>query len=87
MYLFPIPVFTDNYFGLLLNVKRALAVVDSGAAKPVLHALQQHAPQLESILVTHPHSDHTGGVDASATHDTHCTHVLAANRQWKNQFK
>ncbi|MEO5607901.1 MAG: MBL fold metallo-hydrolase [Polaromonas sp.] len=86
MYLFPIPVFTDNYFWLLLNGKRALAV-DSGAAKPVLHALQQQAPQLESILVTHPHSDHTGGVDASATHDTHGTHVLAANRQWKNQFK
>ena len=83
MYLFPIPAFTDNYFWLLHDGKRALAV-DSGAAKPALHALQQHAPQLESILVTHPHSDHTGGFDASATHDTH---VFTAIRQWKNQFK
>jgi len=29
----------------------------------VLRALEQHALQLESILVTHHHADHTGGVD------------------------
>lgn len=63
MYLIPIPAFADNYLWLLHDGKRAL-VVDPGDAEPVLRALEQHALQLESILVTHHHADHTGGVDA-----------------------
>lgn len=39
-------------------------VVDPGDAQPVLEALQQLNLRLEAILVTHHHSDHTGGVDA-----------------------
>ena len=90
MYLIPIPAFADNYLGLLHDGKRAL-VVDPGDAGPVLRALKQHALQLESILVTHHHADHTGGVDAlreatdalavepDNTH--HDTTVFAALRQ------
>jgi len=63
MYLIPIPAFADNYLWLLHDGKRAL-VVDPGDAEPVLLALEQSALQLESILVTHHHADHTGGVDA-----------------------
>lgn len=63
MYLIPIPAFDDNYLWLLHDGKRAL-VVDPGDAGPVQRALEQHALQLESILVTHHHADHTGGVDA-----------------------
>lgn len=63
MYLIPIPAFADNYLWLLHDGKRAL-VVDPGDAEPVLRALEQHALQLESILVTHHHADHTGGVAA-----------------------
>jgi hydroxyacylglutathione hydrolase len=63
MYLIPIPAFADNYLWLLHDGKRAL-VVDPGDAEPVLRALEQSALQLESILVTHHHADHTGGVDA-----------------------
>lgn len=63
MYLFPISAFADNYLWLLHDGKRAL-VVDPGDAEPVLRALEQSALQLESILVTHHHADHTGGVDA-----------------------
>jgi hydroxyacylglutathione hydrolase len=62
MYLIPIPAFADNYLWLLHDGKRAL-VVDPGDAEPVLRALAQHTLQLESILVTHHHADHTGGVD------------------------
>ncbi|MBK5207493.1 MAG: hydroxyacylglutathione hydrolase, partial [Polaromonas sp.] len=62
MYLIPIPAFADNYLWLLHDGKRAL-VVDPGDAEPVLRALEQHALQLKSILVTHHHADHTGGVD------------------------
>ncbi|MDB5868501.1 MAG: Hydroxyacylglutathione hydrolase [Polaromonas sp.] len=63
MYLIPIPAFADNYIWLLHDGKRAL-VVDPGDAGPVVRALAHHALQLESILVTHHHADHTGGVDA-----------------------
>ena len=63
MYLIPIPAFDDNYLWLLHDGKRAL-VVDPGDAGPVQRALEQHALQLESILVTHHHADHTGGVAA-----------------------
>lgn len=63
MYLIPIPAFADNYLWLLHDGKRAV-VVDPGDAEPVLRVLKQHALQLESILVTHHHADHIGGVDA-----------------------
>ena len=38
-------------------------MVDPGDAAPVLQALQQEGVELRSILVTHHHADHTGGVD------------------------
>jgi hydroxyacylglutathione hydrolase len=61
MKLIPLPAFNDNYFWLMHNNGRAL-VVDPGDAQPVLAALQQLGLQLDSILVTHHHSDHVGGV-------------------------
>lgn len=61
MHLIPIPAFADNYLWLLHDGQRAL-VVDPGDAAPVLRTLKQHGLQLESILVTHHHADHTGGV-------------------------
>ncbi len=63
MYLIPIPAFADNYLWLLHDGQHAL-VVDPGDAEPVLKTLKQHALQLTSILVTHHHADHTGGIDA-----------------------
>ena len=38
-------------------------MVDPGDAQPVLDYLQTHALQLDGILITHHHADHTGGVD------------------------
>jgi len=63
MFLIPIPAFTDNYLWLLHDGQRAL-IVDPGDASPVLQALKDNQLQLESILVTHHHADHTGGVNA-----------------------
>lgn len=60
----PIPAFQDNYFWLIrgLTDTRAAAVVDPGAADPVLQALAGDDLRLAAILVTHHHPDHVGGV-------------------------
>jgi hydroxyacylglutathione hydrolase len=63
MKLIPLPAFTDNYIWMLHDGTRAL-VVDPGDAQSVLDALRHSSLQLEAILVTHHHPDHTDGVDA-----------------------
>jgi hydroxyacylglutathione hydrolase len=68
--LLAIPAFTDNYFWLMHDGTSAL-VVDPGEAGPVLEAmaalrLAHPAIELKTILVTHHHPDHTGGVAALA---------------------
>ena len=69
MKLLAIPAFADNYIWLVHDGVKAL-VVDPGDAQVVLDTLQQLGLQLVSILVTHHHADHTGGVAAlrQATH-------------------
>ena len=61
MELIALPAFQDNYFWMLHDGRQAL-VVDPGEAAPVDAALRQHGLTLASILVTHHHADHTGGV-------------------------
>ena len=61
MNLIALPAFTDNYIWMLHDTRRAL-VVDPGDAGVVLAALQRLSLQLDTILVTHHHADHTGGV-------------------------
>lgn len=63
MKLIPLNAFADNYIWLLHDTHQAL-VVDPGDAQPVLEALQHSGVQLTTILVTHHHPDHTGGVEA-----------------------
>jgi hydroxyacylglutathione hydrolase len=63
MKLIPLPAFQDNYLWLLHDGQRAL-VVDPGDAQPVRTYLERTGLQLDAILVTHHHQDHTGGVDA-----------------------
>lgn len=59
----PLPAFTDNYIWMLHDGRQAI-VVDPGDSAPVLQALQHLGVQLQTILVTHHHADHVGGVDA-----------------------
>lgn len=55
--------FEDNYIWLLQNRENtAAAVVDPGDEDPVLEALDRHALNLNAVLITHKHGDHTGGI-------------------------
>ena len=61
MKLIAIPAFSDNYLWLLHDTRQAI-VVDPGQAEPVLECLREHRLALQTILVTHHHADHVGGV-------------------------
>ena len=79
MVLHPIPAFTDNYIWVLHNGHRAL-VVDPGESSGVLHYLDAHGLTLETILVTHHHHDHVGGVLALHSHTG--ARVVAPASEW-----
>ncbi|MFW7341656.1 hydroxyacylglutathione hydrolase [Pollutimonas sp. H1-120] len=59
--LIPLPAFTDNYIWMLCKNGRAV-VVDPGQSAPVEDLLEQRGLTLDSILLTHHHHDHVGGV-------------------------
>lgn len=61
MHLHPLAAFTDNYIWVLHDGARAL-VVDPGEASGVQAYLAEHRLTLDTILITHHHGDHTGGV-------------------------
>jgi hydroxyacylglutathione hydrolase len=57
----PIPAFTDNYFWAMHQGKHC-AVVDPGDAQTVIDWLDQRGLSLVTILITHHHPDHVGGI-------------------------
>jgi len=57
----PIPAFKDNYIWTLHDRQYAV-VVDPGDATPVITWLDAHQLKLASILCTHHHNDHVGGI-------------------------
>lgn len=63
MHLHPIAAFNDNYIWVLHDGTRAL-VVDPGEAAGVQTFLAERRLTLDTILITHHHGDHTGGVSA-----------------------
>lgn len=58
----PIPAFTDNYLWLLTNENGEACVVDPGDATPVVSYLESNNLTLTTILITHHHPDHVGGL-------------------------
>ena len=59
----PIAAFQDNYIWLIQSDDNPrVAVVDPGDARPVMEALESRGLTLDTILVTHHHQDHTGGL-------------------------
>lgn len=57
----PLPAFSDNYIWMLRRGAHVVAI-DPGDASVVQDWLQQNDVRLEAILITHHHSDHTGGI-------------------------
>ncbi len=58
-----IPVLNDNYVYLIRDEASAsTAVVDPSVAEPVLRELRLRHWQLDTVLVTHHHADHVGGI-------------------------
>ncbi len=60
----PIPAFNDNYIWALTRdtASGKAVVVDPGDAVPVIQWLNANKLDLDAILITHHHADHTGGV-------------------------
>lgn len=56
-----IPAFQDNYIWMIKQDAHAV-IVDPGDAVPVLAVLRAQGMALDTILITHHHADHTGGV-------------------------
>jgi hydroxyacylglutathione hydrolase len=59
-FLFIIPAFEDNYIYLLSSNGKAV-VIDPGDGPKVAKILKDEHLQLEGILISHHHFDHTGG--------------------------
>lgn len=79
-----IPAFNDNYIWCLSNSEdRKALIVDPGQAEPVIRFLADNELELDTILVTHHHPDHVGGVDALAKTVSECRIVGPANSPFK----
>lgn len=61
MQLVPIPLFTDNYAFALID-GQDVAVVDPGHAREVISFCGREGLSLTTVLLTHHHKDHNGGV-------------------------
>ncbi|QMT60001.1 hydroxyacylglutathione hydrolase [Legionella sp. PC997] len=63
MNIYPIPAFSDNYIWAIIDkAAGTFDCVDPGDAEPVVQFAHTHQLQLDSILLTHHHHDHIGGV-------------------------
>lgn len=64
MAVLPIPAFLDNYIWTIIDKESGMFdCVDPGEADPVLNFAQSNQLKLRTILLTHHHNDHVGGVD------------------------
>lgn len=63
MTVLPIPAFSDNYIWTIIDNKAgAFDCIDPGEAQPVLDFAKKNHLKLRTILLTHHHNDHIGGV-------------------------
>lgn len=78
-----LPVLTDNYIYLIHEVNsNQTAVIDPAVPEPVIAALNEKGWQLDYILNTHHHSDHTGA-NFSLKKQTGCKIIGAELDQYR----
>lgn len=64
MRIISVPAFKDNYIWLLVDDNSQQVIcVDPGEANPVIQWIECQQLKLQSILITHHHADHTGGIE------------------------
>lgn len=63
----PIKALVDNYIWAIHDSRHTI-IVDPGEAKPVLEYLQKNHLELDAILLTHHHWDHTNGIQELLQH-------------------
>lgn len=79
-----IPAFNDNYIWCLSNSEdRKALIVDPGQAEPAIRFLADNELELDTILVTHHHPDHVGGVKALSETVSGCRIVGPAGSPFK----
>jgi hydroxyacylglutathione hydrolase len=71
--LHPIPAFSDNYLWAFTESENAtksniVNIIDPGSFEAVLAYLEATDSKLGTILLTHHHADHTGGVEVLRQH-------------------
>ena len=82
-----IEAFDDNYiWAIETNNNDTVIIVDPGEAKPVQQWLKQNNKSIDSILVTHHHYDHTGGI-AELLQETPCPVIGPNNPEIKTLTK
>ncbi|HAT2047943.1 TPA: hydroxyacylglutathione hydrolase [Legionella pneumophila] len=65
MTVLPISAFSDNYIWVFIDkIAGAFDCVDPGEAAQIIRFAQSNQLTLRTILLTHHHYDHTGGVDS-----------------------
>lgn len=79
-----IPAFSDNYIWCLTESHTSQAlVVDPGQAEPVINYLLANNLTLDTILITHHHPDHVGGVKSLLDKWPECRIVGPADSPFK----
>lgn len=64
MQLEQLQAFKDNYIWLVIETnEKAAIVIDPGDAAPVIRYLSNNKLELQGILLTHHHADHTAGIE------------------------
>lgn len=68
-----VPAFADNYIWMIVDKEAGVFdCVDPGEAKPVVDFMQKNSLGLRSILLTHHHNDHVGGVAELVQSNPNC---------------
>ena len=56
-----VPCLSDNY-AYLVKAPDGVCLIDAPEAGPIIEALESHGWELDTLLITHHHHDHVGGV-------------------------